>query len=295
MAWHYADCRHWSTARGCIAISVDYRLRNKDNPNLNVPLTCVRDAKSAIRYLRANATKLRVNPNKIICMGDSAGGQMAAATAVIDTAESSHRDDDISISCVPNAVILTNPFFRTQEEMPGARVFCPDELCPPKHLRPNLPPIITFVGTQDRIVSHNSMIDFHSALEKHGNVSELYVGNGGSHGFCNGSRFRNKWFYWSVGLEDKFLVANKLLPADPDGKAQIQLPEGVETVGDDDYEAFRTEPTPTNQFGHTIVSSEEPKPRRSRFQAFRDSLKSKAQENGVGCRRFAQGVRIWRC
>ena len=278
VAWHYADCRHWSTARGCIAISVDYRLRNKDNPNLKVPLTCVRDAKSAIRYLRANATKLRVNPNKIICMGDSAGGQMAAATAVIDTADSSHQDDDVSISCVPNAVILTNPFFRTQEEMPGAHVFCPDELCPPKHLRPNLPPIINFVGTQDRIVSHDSMIDFHSALEKHGNVSELYVGNGGSHGFCNGSRARNKWFYWSVALEDKFLVANKLLPADPDGKTQIQLPEGVEKVGDDDYEAFSTEPTPTNQFGHTIVSSEEPKPRRSRFQVFRDSLKSKAQE-----------------
>jgi len=63
VAWHYADCRHWSTTRGCIAISVDYRLRNKDNPNLKVPMICVWDAKSAIRFLRGNADKLHVDPN----------------------------------------------------------------------------------------------------------------------------------------------------------------------------------------------------------------------------------------
>ena len=295
VAWHYADCRHWSTTRACIAISVDYRLRNEDNPNLKVPLICVRDAKSAIRFLRANADKLHVDPKKIVCMGDSAGGQMAAATAIIDSADSNHQDDDLTISCIPDAVILTNPFFRTQEDMPGARVFCPEELCPPKHLRSNLPPIITFVGTNDRIVPHDSMIDFHNSLEEKGNMSELYLGNGGKHGFCNGSNLRNKWFYWSVELEDKFLVDNKILSADPDGRYQIQRPEGVEQVSAEDYEAFRSGPKPTNKYGHTIVSSEEPKPgRRSRFRALRDSLKSKAQEVASGVedslKDYASGV-----
>ena len=43
-----------------IAVSVDYRLRHRDQ--VKVPLECVKDAKSAIRYLRANAKKLKIDP-----------------------------------------------------------------------------------------------------------------------------------------------------------------------------------------------------------------------------------------
>ena len=47
-----------------IAVSVDYRLRERDN--IQVPLECVKDAKSAVRYLRKNAQALKVDPNKIV-------------------------------------------------------------------------------------------------------------------------------------------------------------------------------------------------------------------------------------
>ena len=90
-----------------IAASVDYRLKTRDK--VRVPLECVKDAKSAIRFLRKNARLLKVDPDRIVAAGGSAGGQLAAATAMIDAKETNDDQYDLSISCKPNAVILYNP------------------------------------------------------------------------------------------------------------------------------------------------------------------------------------------
>ena len=50
--WHYPDCEYWAS-RGMIAVSVDYRLSKRDG--VKVPLECVKDAKSAVRFLRKMA------------------------------------------------------------------------------------------------------------------------------------------------------------------------------------------------------------------------------------------------
>ncbi|MFT5239071.1 MAG: acetyl esterase/lipase [Candidatus Promineifilaceae bacterium] len=69
-SWHYPDCRYWAR-RGMIAASVDYRLRDRDK--IAVPLECVKDAKSAIRYLRKNATALKVDTDRIVVAGGGIG------------------------------------------------------------------------------------------------------------------------------------------------------------------------------------------------------------------------------
>ena len=66
--WHWPDGNFWAK-RGMIAVSVDYRLRDRDQ--VKVPLECVKDAKSAIRYLRANAKKLKIDPSRVVAKGDS--------------------------------------------------------------------------------------------------------------------------------------------------------------------------------------------------------------------------------
>ena len=76
--WHYPDCEYWAS-RGMIAVSVDYRLKKRDG--VKVPLECVKDAKSAVRFLRKNAARLKVDPDKMVIAGGSAGGQLAAAMA----------------------------------------------------------------------------------------------------------------------------------------------------------------------------------------------------------------------
>ena len=195
--WHWPDCTYWSK-RGMVAVSVDYRLKNRDQ--VQVPLACVKDAKSAIRFLRSNSSRLKVDPKRIVAMGDSAGGQLAAATATLTDPKTNDDAYELSISCVPQAVVLTCPWFKTS----------PD-LSPPKHLREGVPPFITFAGGSDTAIPVAEMIEFHQALKKRNIVSELYVGNKGKHGFCNGRNPYNQFFYWSIDLTDRFLVKQGIL------------------------------------------------------------------------------------
>lgn len=61
------------TARGYLVASINYRLA----PQYKWPAQ-IEDAKCAVRYLRANATTLNLDPNRIAAWGSSAGGHLAA-------------------------------------------------------------------------------------------------------------------------------------------------------------------------------------------------------------------------
>ncbi len=220
-SWHYPDCAYWSK-RGMIAVSVDYRLKDRDN--VEVPLECVTDAKSAVRYLRKNAEKLKVDPDKIVAAGGSAGGQLAAALATITSPETNDDSYDPSISPVPNALILYNPYFK-----------CSPELSPPNFVAEGLPPVITFLGDKDPIITVESLREFHDALKKAGNVSALYVGKGGKHGFCNGRNPRNPFFHWSLELADQFLVKQGFLSGAP----LVKIPAGVKTLQAEDFDIYQ--------------------------------------------------------
>lgn len=217
MSWHYPDCVYWAK-RGMVAVSVDYRLLERDG--VDVPIECMKDAKAAIRFLRANAEVLKVDADRIVAAGGSAGGQLAASVAMIQTPETSDDVYDRSISSVPSAVILYNPYYK-----------CADELSPPNYVAEGLPPMISFLGDEDPAISVESLLDFHRALKVSGNASEYYVGKGGKHGLCNGRNARNPFFYWSLELSDQFLVKHGILS----GPSLVEAPAGVPVlqVGED--------------------------------------------------------------
>lgn len=60
-------------AQGYAAVSINYRLSGE----AKFPAQ-IQDCKAAIRFLRANATKYKINPDKIASWGASAGGNLAA-------------------------------------------------------------------------------------------------------------------------------------------------------------------------------------------------------------------------
>lgn len=218
-SWHYPDCGYWSR-RGMVAVSVDYRLKDRDR--VDVPLECIKDAKTAIRFLRMNAGRLKIDPGKIVAAGDSAGGQMAAATAMIsDVNDDCH---DLTVSCRPDAVILTNPYFK-----------CQPELSPTNFVVNGLPPFIMFIGDQDPAIPVESLKAFHDNLRFAGNHSELYVGKGGRHGFCNGRNPANPFFFWSLELEDRFLVKHGILS----GPSMAAVQAGVNVLKKCDYETHQ--------------------------------------------------------
>lgn len=221
VSWHFPDCEYWSK-RGMIAVSVDYRLKDRDG--IEVPLECVKDAKSAIRFLRINQLKLKVDTGRVVVAGDSAGGQLAAAMGTIVSKETNDDCYDVSISCKPNAVILTNPYFK-----------CVRELSPPNYIRNGLPPFITFLGDEDPAITVESMNEFHNALKAAGNTSELYIGHGGKHGFCNGRNPDNPFFYWSLELEDQFLVKHGILS----GTSIVKVPLAVPLLKKNEYDTYK--------------------------------------------------------
>jgi acetyl esterase len=69
-------CRYFCARSGCALVAVDYRLA----PEHKFPAG-IEDAVSAYRWLASEATRLGIDPARIVIAGDSAGGNVAAVAA----------------------------------------------------------------------------------------------------------------------------------------------------------------------------------------------------------------------
>ena len=173
--------------RGIVAISAEYRTKSSHG---TTPQDCVADGKSAVRWIRKNASKLGVAPERIIASGGSAGGHVAACTGVIDGFED--PKDELEISSLPNAMVLFNPVLDTTKDGFGSGAVGPNktEISPCHHVRPNLPPTLVFHGTADKAVPYENAERFTRLMTEAGNTSKLVTFDGRGHGFFNGTFFR---------------------------------------------------------------------------------------------------------
>lgn len=170
---------------GCVGVSVEYRLiaKGKGESNGNTVYDCVKDGRSAIRYLRQHAAEFGIDPQKIIVSGGSAGGHVAAGTALcagIDAA-----GDDLKVSSVPNALVLYFPVIDTSTEGYG-NAKCGEkwqELSPLHRVKPGLPPTLVLHGTADTVCPFKGAQAFAEAMHQAGNRCELIPHEGGKHGY----------------------------------------------------------------------------------------------------------------
>ena len=187
--------------RGIVCFLVDYRVKNRQN---TTPFESLKDAKSAIRYIRENAIKFQIDPTKIIASGGSAGGHLAAASALIESYN--EISDNIATSCKPNALVLFNPAI---DNGPGgvgySRVMNDYKNFSPLHnIKLDAPPTLILTGTKDKLIPVATIKKYQQEMLKVGSICEVIFYEGKNHGFFNYNKFDN---YKNTLLEmDKFLI-----------------------------------------------------------------------------------------
>lgn len=209
-------------SRGMVAMCADYRVKSRQNVQ---PVSCVADAKSAMRWARANAAKLGIDPQRIAAGGGSAGGHLAGAVATLPGLDD--PADDKSVSCVPNAVVLFNPALTLApvegvelkgfvERADPARFGCaPQEISPAHNVKPGAPPTIIFHGKADTTVPIETAEVFVDRMVKAGNRCELVGYDGQQHGFFNFGRNENRFAFDTLVAADKFLASLGWLKGGP--------------------------------------------------------------------------------
>ena len=204
---------------GMVAFAAEYRIKSKHK---TTPFECVEDGKSAIRWVRANAAKLGIDPDRIVSAGGSAGGHVAACTGMIQGLE---KGDNVDISSVPNAMVLFNPVLDTTKKGFGAGRFSDEQktaLSPCHHVRAGIVPTVLFHGTADKTVPFENAERFARLMKEAGNNCELVSYKDQGHGFFNGPHFRNKsdGIYYGKTTKRAIAFLKGLKMIDSDGPAE---------------------------------------------------------------------------
>ena len=207
------QCRYLAS-RGMVAITADYRVASRHQAKA---AQCVSDAKSAIRYVRAHAKELGVDPKRIAAGGGSAGGHIAGCTGTL--AGLDEADEDKSISSEPDAMVLFNPaltlapvdgndFGGFGARLPAERLGAePVAISPTHNVKAGVPPTIVFHGKADTTVPFATVEVFAAAMKKAGNRCEVAGFEGQQHGFFNFGRGDNAMFRETLKQADKFLAS----------------------------------------------------------------------------------------
>ena len=202
-------CRYLSS-RGMVAMVADYRVKSRQG---TTPKECVMDGKSAIRWIRSNAMKLGVDPNRIAAGGGSAGGHVAAATGTVKGME--QPEEDTSISSQPNALLLFNPVYDNSPKGYGYSrvkdVF--PQISPMHNIKKETPPTIVFLGTKDSLIPVATAKEYKKRMETVGRRCDLHLYDGQPHGFFNYGN--QKYYLDTVGEMDAFLVSLNYVKAKP--------------------------------------------------------------------------------
>ncbi|PAW86613.1 MAG: lipase [Pedosphaera sp. Tous-C6FEB] len=197
----FNDQAAYLAKRGLVCVQVEYRLV-KDIPG--PPTNCVRDAKSAMRWVRSHAAELGVDPKRIGAGGGSAGGHLAAFAAMVEGNDD--PADDLKVSPKAAALVLFNPVFDNGPDggWGTARVgnrF--KEFSPAHNITADDPPAIVFLGRNDPLNGVPVVERFQANMKQAGVRCETRFYDGQAHGFFNSE----PWKTVTLIEADKFLTS----------------------------------------------------------------------------------------
>jgi acetyl esterase/lipase len=163
-----------------VCMSINYKLRRKAG-DVTWP-QAVYDAKAAVRWLRKNAERQQIDPERIGVIGCSAGGNLATMLVLTqpkDGFEVADTNVSSAVSCAVDfygAVDLMNyhdmkMFNRTRAEAPELYV----KASPVTYARKDAPPILLVHGTADAVVPVRQSQTLDAALTKVGAEHQFVI------------------------------------------------------------------------------------------------------------------------
>ncbi|MGN6553240.1 MAG: alpha/beta hydrolase fold domain-containing protein [Verrucomicrobiota bacterium] len=174
---------------GYVAMSVDYVL---SHGKYAVWPTNLWDCKTAVRWLRKNADRLGVDPERIGVLGGSAGGHLAAMVALttssdgLDPAEP-YGDISCRVSCCVDLYGIADIGTYHDAKMLGHTFAEAPELyrkaSPITYVRSNSPPFLILCGTADTTVNPEQSKLLSQTLKQAGVEEQLLVIPGAPHSF----------------------------------------------------------------------------------------------------------------
>ena len=179
---------------GFAAVTVSYRLA----PKYQFP-AAVHDTKAAVRWVRANAAKYGIDPDRIGVTGGSAGGHLAQFLGVTQgVAEFEGGNTNVSshVKCVVNVYgpsDFTKSYGKSVDAAEVLPLFLGGNLqtALPAHIRssplnwvtPNAAPTLCIHGTEDKYVAHEQAVWMIDRLKASGVEAQLLTLQGAGHGF----------------------------------------------------------------------------------------------------------------
>ncbi len=207
----------WAASHGIVGIAPDYRTRNRFN---GTPEDCASDSRAAVRWVAEHAAELGIDPKKIISVGGSAGGHVAAWTAI---PKPSPGKDEPAMTVIPAALVLLNPVTDTKDDgYGGPKRFGGDAAralaCSVTDQIPaKMPPTLVFHATGDTTVPYANSVTFRDKLVAGGNRCELVTFEGLGHSYYSNKFGAEGKAAFGKTLADAatFLHSLGLFPKDP--------------------------------------------------------------------------------
>ncbi|WP_274362346.1 alpha/beta hydrolase [Paenibacillus thermotolerans] len=178
----------WLNSLGISAFVLRYRVKPYGYPN------AILDAQRAIRTIRARANEWNIDPDRVGVLGFSAGGHLAACSAVLPAVQAGDGGDAIDAhGSKPNLAVLCYPVITFQEPYlhEGSMIAQlgeqPDEalrdlLSCELQVDKDTPPAFLWHTADDSGVPVENSMMFAAALSRSGIPFELHIFEKGRHG-----------------------------------------------------------------------------------------------------------------
>jgi acetyl esterase/lipase len=195
---------------GIAAFVVKYRIPD-DSTMVDKTIGPLQDAQRAIQLVRENATKWNIRPNRIGIMGFSAGGHLAATAGT--HFGKSYIENPNKTSLRPDFMVLVYPVVSFNDSLAhggsknnllgkNADAKMIAEFSNELHVTAKTPPTFLVHAKDDKGVPYTNSTVFAAQLKQKGVPAEVYLYEGGGHGF--GLNNKNSDVQW-ITLVEKWI------------------------------------------------------------------------------------------